>query len=115
MRSSVSISVTVPAQMAKEAMRLAKRQKCSMSALMRDALASYQATWRRPDEEERWVERIIEDARRNPMSPEDLEAEDQRLLEATRKYASPDLTDDDIVLLCRATRISRRTSSRSRH
>ena len=101
--------------MAREAMRLAKRQKRTMSGLVREALASYQDRWRTPDEEDRWVKRIIEDALRNPMTPEELKAEDQRLLKATRKYARPDLTADDIVLLCRATRISRRTSNRSRH
>src|SRR3954463_574870 len=81
MRTTRKVTISMPAEMAKDAARLAKRENRSVSALMREAFGQYRNAERPaegPFSEDR-IEEIIADAKRNPMTPEEAEAEFRRL------------------------------------
>ena len=81
MRTTKNISITFPTAMAKEAERLAKRENRTMSELLREAFRHYctGGNKRVPDDLAS-ILRIIADAKVNPLSPEELAAEDKRLM-----------------------------------
>jgi Arc/MetJ-type ribon-helix-helix transcriptional regulator len=81
MRVTKNVSITMPVAMIKDAERLAKRENRTMSELVQEALRHY-ATSRRtqPDRGDLpWIDRIIGEAKRNPLAPEEIIAEDKRL------------------------------------
>jgi metal-responsive CopG/Arc/MetJ family transcriptional regulator len=109
-RTTRNISITMPVAMAKDASRLAKRERRTMSELFREALRHYQASRQKPnpDNDLAWVMGIIEDAKKHPMSPARLEAEDKLLREyGARKARSRKLTDEDIVRIIHESRAER--------
>ena len=81
MRVTKNVSITMPVAMVKDAERLAKRENRTMSELVREALRHY-ATSRRTRSDRgdlRWMARTIGEAKRNPLAPEEIIAEDKRL------------------------------------
>jgi Arc/MetJ-type ribon-helix-helix transcriptional regulator len=81
MRVTKKVSITMPVAVVEDAERLAKRENRTMSELVREALRHY-ATSRRTRTgcgEFQWVARVIGEAKRNPLAPEEITAEDKRL------------------------------------
>ena len=81
MRVTKSVSITMPVAMVKDAERLAKRENRTMSELVREALRHYATSRRTPTGrgDLRWIARTIDEAKRNPLAPEEITAEDKRL------------------------------------
>ena len=77
MRATRKITISMPADMAKEVKRLAKRENITMSGLFREAFRRYQPARKPVDDPEaiRRVMKVVEDAKRNPMHPDTLAAE----------------------------------------
>jgi metal-responsive CopG/Arc/MetJ family transcriptional regulator len=81
MRTTKNISITFPNAMAKEAERLAKRENRTMSELLREAFRHYcTGGKKRVPDDLASILRIIANAKVNPLSPKELEAEDKRLM-----------------------------------
>ena len=81
MHVTKNVSITMPVAMVKDAERLAKRENRTMSELVREALRHY-ATRRRTRTgrgDLQWIARTIGEAKRNPLAPEEILAEDKRL------------------------------------
>jgi Arc/MetJ-type ribon-helix-helix transcriptional regulator len=81
MRAIKNVSITMPATVVKDAERLAKRENRTMSELVREALRHY-TTGRRTRTgrgDLQWIPRVIGEAKRNPLAPEEIIAEDKRL------------------------------------
>ena len=81
MRATKNVSLTMPVAVAKDAERLAKRENRTVGELVREALRHYAASRRtRSDRGDlRWIDRIIGEAKRNPLAPDEIIAEDKRL------------------------------------
>jgi hypothetical protein len=96
----------------KEAERLAKRENRTMSELIGEALKQYQDRPARSEGDDlRTVIRIIEEARKNPMSPEELRAENARLMAyGARQAKKAGIKERDIPDVIHASRASRRAS-----
>src|SRR5882724_8114746 len=80
MQATKRITVTVPLEKATAARRLAKRENRSVGALMRDALKEYlrsRSLLSTLDVE--WLDGAIADAHANPLTDEELVAEEKRL------------------------------------
>jgi len=54
-----------------------------------------------------WITRIIDEAKKNPMTPSQLRAEERSLARDESKYARPDLTDEDFVRIIHEHRAKR--------
>lgn len=112
MRTTKNISITFPTAMAKEAERLAKRENRTMSELLREAFRRYRTDGitRMPDDLAS-ILRIIADAKVNPLSPKELEAEDKRLMAVgaahTKKVGSK---ERDVVRVVHKSRARRSAS-----
>jgi Arc/MetJ-type ribon-helix-helix transcriptional regulator len=81
MRATKKVSISMPVAVAKDAERLAKRENRTMSELVREALRYYATSHRtRTDRSDlQWIARTIGEAKRNPLAPEEIIAEDKRL------------------------------------
>ena len=77
MRATRKITISMPADMAKDVKRLAKRENITMSALLRDALRQYRTAAQPVNDPKlnEQIRKIVEDAKRNPMHPDTLAAE----------------------------------------
>jgi hypothetical protein len=120
MPATQNISVTLPVAVAREAKRIAKREKRSMSALVCDALRSYKESQIEPvdwDDEDS-VMRFMLEAKKTPMTPAEMEKEEKRLMQyGARQAKRLGITrDEDIVRIIHESRARRNAaSSRSRH
>jgi len=114
MRTTQNISITMPKAMLKEVARLAKRERRTMSELIREALRHYTISRRlepTPEEDMKMIMRIIEEVKRNPMTREELLAEDKRLREYGERQAKKlGIKESDIVDIIHASRARRRAS-----
>lgn len=111
-RTTKNISITMPVVMAKEATRLAKRERRTVSELFREALRHYQAS-RRTERihDDEWVARIFQEARENPMTPAQIEAEDEVLGEyGARQARKFNVKEEDVVRIIHESRARRKTS-----
>jgi Arc/MetJ-type ribon-helix-helix transcriptional regulator len=106
----------MPVAMIRDARSLAKKEKRSMSELVREAVRRYQVEMRRKEDEERarWVDRIIEEAQReeaeHPMTDEEFTRESLRLAEIGARQARKlgiDTSDQGIVRLIHEYRAKR--------
>ena len=116
MRATKRISVTLPSAMARDAKRLAKREARSVSAVMRDALAQYQKSHEIPDElTDEWIMQLFAEAKANPMTPEEIEAEEKHLARYGARQAKNlgIKSDEDIVRIIHEFRAEQRAQSRS--
>ena len=81
MRTTKNISITFPTAMAKQAERLAKRENRTMSELLREAFRAYcTGGKRRVTGDLASLLQIIADAKTQPLSAQELVAEDKRLM-----------------------------------
>jgi len=80
-RTTRNISITFPTALAKEAERLEKRENRTMSELLADAFRQYCAGGKKrvADDLASLLE-IIADAKMQPLSAQELAAEDKRLM-----------------------------------
>ncbi len=82
MRTTKNIAITVPIAIAKQAERLAKLENRTLSELLQEALRQYATNHKtspcdREDVDDmEWITRIIDEAKKNPMTEEELIAED---------------------------------------
>src|SRR5664280_697633 len=80
MRAIKNASITIPVAVVKDAERLAKRENRTVSELFREALRHYATSRTRTDRGDLpWIGRIIGEAKRNPLAPGEILAEDKRL------------------------------------
>ncbi len=81
MRAAKNASIAMPVAVVRDAERLAKRENRTVSELFREAFRHYAASRRaQPDRGDlQWIARIIGEAKRNPLAPEEILAEDKRL------------------------------------
>jgi aminopeptidase N len=112
MRTTKNISITFPTAMAREAERLAKRENCTMSELLREAFREYSAGGRkRGTDDVASILRIIAQAQTYPFSDRELVAEDRRLMTIgaaqARKAGSK---ERDVVRIVHASRARRSAS-----
>src|ERR1035437_6252295 len=101
MRTTKNVSITMPVAMVKDAERLAKRENRTMSELIREALRHYKARRTGTEQDDlQWVMRIIEEAKRNPMPPEELQAESESLAAyGARQAKKLGIKESDVVHL----------------
>src|SRR6266478_4936426 len=117
MRATKRISVTLPLAMARDAKRLARREARSVSAVMREALAKYQKSQEVPEEiTEEWIMQAFAEAKANPMTPEELEAEHKRMVRAAarrnkRLGITSEPSDEEIVRIIHEFRAENRAES----
>ena len=108
MRVTQNVSITMPKSMLKEVSRMAKRENRSISEVVRNAVRDYTVARRlepTPEEDMEMVMRIIEDAKKNPMTRKELLAEDRRLREYEIRQAKKlRLKESDIVDIIHASR-----------
>jgi len=81
MRATKNVSIAMPVAMVKDAERLAKRENRTMSELVRRPYGTMQRVAARGSGrgDLRWIARTIGEAKRNPLAPEEILAEDKRL------------------------------------
>ena len=81
-RTSIQMTVSLPPDLYRQALRTAKQEFRTKSELVREALRSYVS--RRERDDDRWVMKIIDEAlaekAKKPMSVEEMLAEDDRLV-----------------------------------
>ena len=109
MRSTKNISITMPTAMVKEAERIAKRENRTMNELVREALRQYKSRRGRTTQEElRMVLRIINEVKRNPLTPEELRAENKRLMQyGAQQTRRAGVKERDITRVIRESRVRR--------
>lgn len=121
-RISKNIGVTVPPAMADEFEQLAREEQSTKSEMFRRMLRFYQS-YRNPikqrtDNTERWVERLIlearEEERRNPMTAEEFAAETERLMDygAERSRALGIRSEEELNEILYAERETSRQATR---
>ena len=83
MRTTKKLSITMPVGMVKDAEKMAKREKRTMSELVREALRQYKARREKEQQElistNNTIAEAQREARENPMSREEALAESRRL------------------------------------
>jgi predicted transcriptional regulator len=113
MRATKNASITMPAAVVKDAERLAKRENRTMSELVREALRHY-ATSRRTRSDRgdlRWMARTIGEAKRNPLAPKEILAEDKRLATyGARQAKKVGFKERDTVRMIHESRARRNAS-----
>ena len=112
MRSTKNVSITMPTAMVKEAERLAKREKRTMSELLREAFRQYKERRGQGGEGDlQMVMRIINEVKKTPMTPEELRAENKKLMEYGAQQAKKaGIKERDIPRIVHESRTRRRTS-----
>ena len=116
MRTTKSITVKLPAGIAEIAERLAKTEKRTMSELVTEAIREYDALRRQMAEDEaEWAKRvdeILEDAKRNPMTPKQAAAADRELMKVGATAAKRlGIKERDIVDIIHRSRARRRAAA----
>jgi hypothetical protein len=82
MRSTRNVSITMPTAMVKEAERLAKHEKRTMSELLREAFRQYKERRGHGREDDlQMVMQIVNEVIKRPMTSEELRAENKKLME----------------------------------
>jgi metal-responsive CopG/Arc/MetJ family transcriptional regulator len=113
-RTTRNISITMPIAMAKDASRLAKRESRTMSELFREALRHYQASRQKPKrmaDDDDAIIRMFHEARENPVTQAQFEAEDRLLNEyGARQAAKRGIKESDVVRIIHESRTRRETS-----
>ncbi len=110
MRTTKNVSITMPIAMVKDAERLAKRENRTMSELIREALRHYKARRNGPEVDDlRWVTRLIEEAKKNPLTPKELQEESESLAAyGARQAKKLGLKESDVVDLIHQSRARRK-------
>lgn len=105
-RTTKNISITMPIAMVKDTERLAKRENRTMSELVREALRHYQARRVGAEPEDmQWILRVIEEAKKNPMTPAELRAESESLAAyGARQAKKLGAKEKDVVRLIHQSR-----------
>jgi len=110
MRTTKNVSITMPIAMVKDAERLARRENRTMSELVREALRHYKT--RRPGAEQddlQWVMRIVEEAKKIPLPPEELRAESESLAAyGARQAKKLGIKESDVIRLIHESRARRK-------
>jgi metal-responsive CopG/Arc/MetJ family transcriptional regulator len=89
-RTTKTLGFSVPPALAKEVESLARRERRTKSELFREMVRVYQRfRLQRDSDEARWVENLIQEAKaeqaENPMTVEEMLAENERLSRAAAK------------------------------
>ena len=112
-RRSRVFTISMPPEMAAFAEYLAKLENRSMSELFREALRHY-ATSRRTRTgrgDLQWIARTIGEAKRNPLAPEEILAEDKRLAAyGVRQAKKVGFKERDAVRMIHESRARRNAS-----
>ena len=100
----------MPIAMVGDTERLAKRENRTMSELGREALRHYKARRAGTEQDDmQWVMRIIEEAKKNPMTPAELQAESKNMMAyGARQAKKLDIKESDVVHLVHESRARRK-------
>jgi metal-responsive CopG/Arc/MetJ family transcriptional regulator len=112
MKTSRTISISMPAKQLLEMERVAKREHRTLSELVRETFRQYQSRRQQATSEDLdLVMRLIADAKQNPLSDEDLRAENARLMAyGARQAKKAGIKERDIPSRIHASRSRRRAS-----
>ncbi len=83
-RTTKIVGFSVPPPLVKEVDRMAKQERRTKSELFREMVRVYQRYRKQKEkDEEQWIMNLIQEAqeeqKKNPMTPEELRKEDERL------------------------------------
>ena len=109
-RTTKNISITMPIAMVKDTERMAKRENRTMSELVREALRHYKARRIGTEHDDmQWVMRIIGEAKKNPMTPGELQAESEDLaVYGAHQAKKLGIKESDVVRLIHESRARRK-------
>ena len=110
MRTTKNVSITMPIAMVKDTERRAKRENWTLTELTREALQHDKDRRARNEQYDlQWVTRIMEEAKKNPLTPEELEAEYQDLAAYGERQAKKlGVKERDVVRLIHEFRAQRK-------
>lgn len=113
-RTTKVLGFSVPPEVADEFEAVAQSEQRSKSELFREMFRVYQRyRIQRTGFDDQWVLDLVREAKEQPMTPEELEAESKALAEYGAQRAKAlgydTLTDDDIVRIIHEHRAEQRT------